>query len=251
MKGTFIKEITYPECCEQINENTVIVLPIGGGSKEHGSHLPMGTDYYVTDYLAAELTRRCEVVTLPTLPFAYFPAFVGWKGSVHIEAENFMHYVEDILYSFVRFGVKKFIIIDGGISTHIPLQILSSTMRNKYGATLAVTNFHGVSGPAAQKVCQQKSGGHGDEEETSTMLAIRPDLVKMELAAEEYNAPKVENQIQDGLAVAHIATAMDTPHGVNGNSKLATREKGEYILENMVERLVLFTEGFIRWNPEK
>ena len=84
MKGTFIKEITYPECCEQINENTVIVLPIGGGSKEHGSHLPMGTDYYVTDYLAAELTRRCEVVTLPTLPFAYFPAFVGWKGSVHI-----------------------------------------------------------------------------------------------------------------------------------------------------------------------
>ena len=55
MKGTFIKEITYPECCEQINENTVIVLPIGGGSKEHGSHLPMGTDYYVTDYLAAEL----------------------------------------------------------------------------------------------------------------------------------------------------------------------------------------------------
>ena len=49
MKGTFIKEITYPECCEQINENTVIVLPIGGGSKEHGSHLPMGTDYSVTD----------------------------------------------------------------------------------------------------------------------------------------------------------------------------------------------------------
>ena len=45
---------------------------------------------------------------------------------------------------------------------------------------------------------------------------------------------------------------MNTPHGVNGNSKLATREKGESITwKSMVERLVLSTEGFIRWNPEK
>lgn len=132
MKGTFIKEITYPECCEQINENTVIVLPIGGGSKEHGSHLPMGTDYYVTDYLAAELTRRCEVVTLPTLPFAYFPAFVGWKGSVHIEAENFMRYVEDILCSFVRFGVKS---LSLSMAASLP------TFRCKFSPTPCATNM--------------------------------------------------------------------------------------------------------------
>ena len=82
-------------------------------------------------------------------------------------------------------------------------------------------------------------------------MAIRPELVKMECAVEEYREVPVENQIQNGRAVAHISMAMNTPHGVNGNSKLATREKGELILKSMVERLVLFTEGFIRWNPEK
>ena len=50
MKGVFIKDLTYPQCCKMIDENSVIVLPIGGGSKEHGSHLPMGTDWYVTEY---------------------------------------------------------------------------------------------------------------------------------------------------------------------------------------------------------
>ena len=29
MKGVFIKDLTYPECCERINENSVIVLCAG------------------------------------------------------------------------------------------------------------------------------------------------------------------------------------------------------------------------------
>lgn len=53
-------------------------------------------------------------LTLPTLPYAYFPAFVQWKGSVSIEHEHFTNYVRDILMSFIRFGVRKFLIIDGG-----------------------------------------------------------------------------------------------------------------------------------------
>jgi len=82
--GYFIKDLTYEQCVPLINKDTTIVLPIGGGSKEHGNHLPMGTDYYVTDWVATEVTKRCDVVTLPTLPYAYFPAFIKWKGSVSV-----------------------------------------------------------------------------------------------------------------------------------------------------------------------
>ena len=37
----------------------------------------MGTDYFVTDDVAQEVTKRCDVLTLPTLPYAYFPAFIN------------------------------------------------------------------------------------------------------------------------------------------------------------------------------
>lgn len=84
--GHEMKKMTFEQVQPIINENTVIVLPIGGGSKEHGNHLPMGTDYYVTDWIASKVTERCEVLTLPTLPYAYFPSFVDWKGSVSIKA---------------------------------------------------------------------------------------------------------------------------------------------------------------------
>ena len=100
--GHFIKEMTYGQLEPLITEDTVVVLPIGGGSKEHGNHLPMGTDYYVTDWIAEQVTKKCDVLTLPTLPYAYFPAFVEWKGSVSIEHEHFTNYVQDILKSYIK-----------------------------------------------------------------------------------------------------------------------------------------------------
>ena len=47
--GQFISELTYEQCQDLIGENTVIMLPIGGGSKEHGNNMPMGTDFFEND----------------------------------------------------------------------------------------------------------------------------------------------------------------------------------------------------------
>ena len=46
MKGVFISELTYDEALKYLNEDTVMVLPLGGGSKEHGRQLPMGMDMF-------------------------------------------------------------------------------------------------------------------------------------------------------------------------------------------------------------
>ena len=131
--GKMISELTYEQLKPLVNENSVVVLPIGGGAKEHGGHLPMGTDFYVTDWGARRVTERCDVLTLPTLPYAYFPAFVEWTGSVSIGHRHFTDYVRDILMSYARFGVRKFLIIDGGVSTHPPLCMLPRGMDSECG----------------------------------------------------------------------------------------------------------------------
>lgn len=248
--GYFIKEITYAKVCEILNENSVVVLPIGGGSKEHGNHLPMGTDYIVTDWLASQVTERCDVITLPTLPYAYFPAFVEWKGSVSIQYEHFIQYVQDILLSFVKFGVKKFLIIDGGVSTHIPLKLLALEMNNRFDVKVAVSDCTGLGKETSSRLCTQKRGGHGDEEETSAMLYLRPDLVHMEEAVEEYtkNLPGCSGAHGKTVKV-YLPNRMCTPCGTNGNSTLADRDKGEQILKAQAEDLIAFTEQFCQWTP--
>lgn len=246
--GYLIKDLTYEECLPLINEKTTVVLPIGGASKEHGGHLPMGTDYYVTDWVANEVTKRCDVVTLPTVPYAYFPAFVEWKGSVSVDYPNFIAYVRDILMSFVRFGVRKFLIIDGGVSTHGPLVLLSKTLDNELGVKVAVSDITQLAAETEKAVCSQPRGGHGDESETSTMLYIREDLVHMDKTVEEYTA-FFPGAVVNGRTKVFVSNRMCTPHGTNGNSRLATKEKGEKILFAMVDALEQFLAEFTKWEP--
>ncbi|MGE5580233.1 MAG: creatininase family protein [Bacillota bacterium] len=244
--GYLIKDLTYEECLPLINEKTTVVLPIGGASKEHGGHLPMGTDYYVTDWVANEVTKRCDVVTLPTVPYAYFPAFVDWKGSVSVDYPYFIAYVRDILMSFVRFGVRKFLLIDGGVSTHGPLVLLSKTLDNELGVKVAVSDITQLAAETEKAVCSQPRGGHGDESETSTMLYIREDLVHMDKTVEEYTA-FFPGAVVNGRTKVFVSNRMCTPHGINGNSKLATKEKGEKILFAMVDALEQFLAEFTKW----
>lgn len=244
--GYQIKELTHPQIKGMLNDKTVVVLPIGGGSKEHGGHLPLGTDYFVTDWIAARVTERCDVLTLPTLPYAYFPAFITWEGSVSVAPDHFTAYVADILKSYMNYGVRKFLIIDGGVSTHPPLVTMSRELMNNNGLYVAVTNISTLASDVEAKVCEQPRGGHGDESETSTMLVIRPDLVHMENACEEYSEA-FPGTVIGGIRRIDMMTSMSTPNGTNGNSTLATKEKGEVILNAMVDNICTFLDEFVKF----
>lgn len=78
--GYFIKELTYEQLRPLITERSVVVLPIGGGAKEHGNHLPMGTDYFVTDWVANAVTARENVLTLPTPSVCLLPGLCPLGG---------------------------------------------------------------------------------------------------------------------------------------------------------------------------
>ena len=82
-------------------------------------------------------------------------------------------------------------------------------------------------------------------------LYLHKDLVKMECTTEEYRQPLFPNIIQNGRSVAYVSGGMNSPQGSNGNSSLATEEKGKLILEDMKRKMVLLTEEFIRWNPDE
>lgn len=248
--GALLKELTYEQVAPMITEDSVIVLPIGGGAKEHGNHLPMGTDYYITDWIAEQVAERCNVIMLPTLSFGYFPAFVKWKGSVSIKHDHFSNYVKDIILSFTCFGVKKFLIIDGGVSTHAPLVLMAKELYNEFHVMVGVTNMLQVGADVEEEICEQKDGGHGDEAETSMMLYIREDLVHMDRAAEEYCNDFPDTKI-NGRTIVTMPSMMDTISGINGNSFLATKEKGEKLLFAIVEEICGFLKTFTSYKVER
>jgi creatinine amidohydrolase/Fe(II)-dependent formamide hydrolase-like protein len=81
---------------------------------------------------------------------------------------------------------------------------------------------------------------HAGDIETSTSLAVRPELVRKERM--EKFIPRFSSKYLDFTARGGVEwyaqTAKITPSGVFGDPTRATREKGERMWEVMVERLV-------------
>jgi creatinine amidohydrolase len=245
MRGIKLTEITWDAVPAAIEQCPVAMLPVGGGTKEHGPHLPLGTDQMVVDALAERVVRAAPVLLLPTLAYAYYPAFVDWPGSISIAAAHFSAFVGDIVRSLHRHGLRKFLILDGGVSTHPPLDVLSRDLHNELGMLVAVTDIRGLGAEVHQRIAEQERGGHADEMETSRMLAIRPDLVRMERAPTEFSMPMPGAFGPSGIKKTHIGGKMRTAQGINGNAALAAVGKGEQSLSAMAQDIITFVEHFV------
>ena len=49
--GAFLGDLTWPEAKERLETAPLVIIPFGGGAKEHGPHLPMNADSAVMEYL--------------------------------------------------------------------------------------------------------------------------------------------------------------------------------------------------------
>lgn len=244
LKGQRLSYLTCSEAKKAFKTYSIAMLPVGGGAKEHGDHLPYGTDLMIVDELANRIIEQCPVLLLPTVPYGYFPAFVDWPGSVSISATHFMNYISDIIKSIHKFGITKFLVLDGGITTHDPLKIIASDLHNELGVSIAITNIDTIGRERTEEVCQQKQGGHACEAETSQLLAINKNLVKMDRAVKNYRSPFPNTVGEKGLKKITLRGKFLDPSGINGDATLATVEKGEEILKAKADDVIAFINHF-------
>ncbi len=245
MKGVWLSQLTWEEVADAVASRPITVLPIGAGTKEHGPHLPLGTDLLVVEELARRVVEAAPVVMLPPLPYGYFPAFIDWPGSVSVEPPHFTGFVGDIIRSLARHGMRKFLIIDYGFSTHPPLRTLSSQLHQELGVHVAVTNAMALGAEAAGAIAEQESGGHADELETSCILAIQPDLVRMDRAVKEISPTLRGARAGKGVMPKVVMGGkMLTKTGINGDATLARPAKGEAMLAAMTREIVEFLAEF-------
>jgi len=93
-------------------------------------------------------------------------------------------------------------------------------------------------------LCETPNDVHAGEIETSTALASRPELVKLEKA--KNFIPRFSSQYLDFSSKRSVdwyaKTAKISPSGVLGDPSKASREKGEKMWEIMIHNLFEFVE---------
>jgi creatinine amidohydrolase len=231
--GIFLENLTWTEAEAAFKTHRVAVLPIGARTKEHGYHLPLKNDFLIAEYLARRVTERCEIITLPTVPYGYYPAFVEYPGSVNIRKEVFRDTICDICRSLAAHGLKKIYALNTGISTNVPLKMAQEELTAQ-GIGFEYTDLKQVR-TGIDKLLKQEAGTHADELETSMMLYIAPEIVRMNLAQRDIHPDKGPG----GLTRNPNATyGVYSPTGAWGDPTLATVEKGRAYIEALLDEIV-------------
>lgn len=233
-RGVELANLTWLEAEKVLTSDQVVVIPLGAASKEHGPHLRLDNDFQLAEYFKRRVLSATNVVVAPTITYHYYPAFLEYPGSTHLQLDTARTLVVDIVNSLAPYGPKRFYVLNTGVSTLVPLKASAEEL-SKAGLVMRFTDVLSVAAAAEATVKAQPEGTHADEIETSLMLYIAPDRVDMSKAARDIN-PREGGR--GGLTRQKGPVGRYSPTGIYGDATLATRDKGRVVVEAMVEGIL-------------
>jgi creatinine amidohydrolase/Fe(II)-dependent formamide hydrolase-like protein len=238
-------ELTWQEAKERFQAVDVALLPVGS-IEQHGPHLPLDTDAFDAAYLAAQVASRCsqpQPVVLPLIPYGVSYHHEDFKGTIAISPETLAKIVQDVGLSAARNGVKKLFIINGH-GGNLPALHFAAQLINRDAHIFTCVDSGETSDTDIYSIAETPNDVHAGEIETSTSLAVRPELVRMRKARKF--VPKFSTHYLDFTSKRSITwyarTAKISTSGVLGDPTKASREKGERMWSVMINNLVELVE---------
>jgi creatinine amidohydrolase/Fe(II)-dependent formamide hydrolase-like protein len=242
-------ELTWPEASERFRQVDVALLPVGS-LEQHGPHLPLDTDAFDAELTARRVAAACSrprPLVLPLVPYGVSYAHEDFAGTVGVSPDTLARMVHEIGLGVAREGITKLVIVNGhggnGPALHFAAQLI-----NRDAHIFTCVDTGETSDADVAEICDVKNDAHAGDIETSTSLAVRPELVQLDRAVAF--VPEFSSSFLDFSSRRSVGwyarTARISPSGVFGDPTRATREKGERIWEVTVRRLVELVESLKR-----
>lgn len=236
-------ELTFHDISRLLTARSVLILPIGS-IEQHGPHLPLNTDVLIAEALSAAIVKRWmgtfDLWMLPTISVSLAREHEWAAGTLSLSVSGMTQLIHDSGRTIRRsLPTRNLLILNGHGGNRGILEALVRDLRADM--ELNVCTFH----PAA--LSDDGAGGgaipeiHGGKNETSIMLAVAPQLVRLDRLsndATKANAVHVHETILD-LAVTWPWTSDDgslSQGGVIGDPQRATVEFGHRLIEEAVHR---------------
>jgi creatinine amidohydrolase/Fe(II)-dependent formamide hydrolase-like protein/7-cyano-7-deazaguanine synthase in queuosine biosynthesis len=236
---------TWVEMEEKLEIIDTAILPCGS-IEQHGPHLPLDVDYFDSVYLADKVAEACsspKPFVLPPIPYGVAYHHEDFKGTLSISNNTLSTLVYDIGISLAKNGIKKLIILNGH-GDNSPTLLYAAQMINRDTGIFVCVESGETSDVDLYDLIETPNDIHAGEIETSTTLAIRPALVKMDKALNEtmdFGSSYLDFTSERGVAW-YVRTKILSESGIMGNPTLASKEKGYKLWEIMIAHLVRFVE---------
>jgi creatinine amidohydrolase/Fe(II)-dependent formamide hydrolase-like protein len=242
-------QMTWPEAAERFRQVDIALLPVGA-LEQHGPHLPLDTDAFDAELTAHRVAAACpppRPLVLPLIAYGVSYAHEDFAGTLGVSPETLARMVHEVGLGLARQGITKLVIVNGhggnGPALHFAAQMI-----NRDAHIFTCVDTGETSDADVAEISDVKNDAHAGDIETSTSLATRPELVRMEKAVAF--VPEFSSSFLDFSARRSVGwyarTARISPSGVFGDPTRASREKGERIWEVTVRRLVELVQSLQR-----
>jgi len=218
--------MTAPEVASAVERGfRTVVIPCGA-VEQHGAHLPLSVDADHADHLGVLVAQRLgRALVAPTIRVGCSSHHMDFPGTISLQDDTFEMICRDYCTSLAKHGFENILIFSAHVGNCPPLADMLPRLRSVVPATCRISAFSdskawletwrdAVKEAGGDPI---RVGGHADIAETSVMLELHPERVRMD----NYEAGRLglptkemlETMWREGLrAVSHNGILGD-PHG--------------------------------------
>lgn len=238
----------------------VVLLPVAS-LEQHGHHLPLLTDSLIGEAIVrgveAELGEA--VLCLPLLWVGASEHHRRFPGTVSIPPSLYVSLLTHMIECLVQDGFRRIFVLNAHGGNDVPgrqaLLDVQLHHRDLADLWLVLGSYPDLAAPqiAALPQLDQKAVTHSCELETSMILRLRPELVRMDEShganipfESAFYAPDFArpSRVYVPREYTHLSTT-----GAFGHPEVGAADKGEALLAVIVAEVVAFLREFAGWQP--
>jgi creatinine amidohydrolase len=251
--GTWRFDALTRDDLRQLAARATVVVPLGS-TEQHAHHLPVSTDAAIVTAIAeraVELAAAHEPVLLaPTLPFGFAHHHVPFGGTVSLRSTTYLDVLTDIVTTLSREGFRRVVLLNGHGGNESAARLAAD--RVGYELQLDVNVAAGsywVLAASFLETVDLPTGlvpGHAGHFETSMMLALSPELVRLDARPTDAEPTTPLGVPDHAGALIRRPGLWESSDGRTDDARLADADLGSRLLAGIVESVAEFLVAFHR-----
>jgi creatinine amidohydrolase len=244
MAETHIERLPWHDLSPASLTSDLVLVPVGA-LEPHGRHAPLGTDVFIAAGLADRLASATGGYVYPAMSLATLNLIYDFRyapGSMSFSHDLLIRIYTEIGCELVRQGFRRVVYVNAHSCNAAILQIAAFEVHSRSGGQAGVLEWWSAGREVIEAIKGHAWGTHGDEIETSLLLATEHGHL-VDLGQAVANSKGLDDVDADERALYQqkvvFTRRLDerwVGQSLNmGDPRLATAEHGNAILERCVE----------------